>query len=93
MGGLGSPGRAAGGPGLGRLLDSLARVQHCKADDLVTFVTNNHVIIGHLAVGRVAGFLIVHVQRVGFGIVREPDSMLRRPVHSRNQPQIFLNVC
>ncbi len=39
------------------------------------------------------GFFIIYVQRVGLGVVRQPNGMLRRPVDGWNQLQIFLNVC
>lgn len=77
---------------LGRGLHTLAGVQHRETDDRFTFVANDDVVICHLAVSRMAGLLIVHVQRIRLGVIREPHRVVRRPIHCGNQLQILLNV-
>lgn len=57
-------------------LDSFARVQNGETDNLVAFVADDHVIVRQFAVGGVARLLVVHIQRVRLGVVRQPNSVL-----------------
>ena len=42
-------------------------MQHSKANDLVTLIADDHVFVGHLAVGGMTRFLVVDIQCVGRG--------------------------
>lgn len=68
-------------------------MQDGKTDDFVPLITYNHIVIGHLTTGRMAGLSIVHIQRVDLGVVCQLDRVLRRPIHRWNELQTLLNIC
>ena len=75
-----------------RFLEPLTGVQNSKADNLLTIITNDYILIRHFAVRGITGLLEIHIQRVRLCIIGQSDRMLRRLIDGRNQLQIFLKI-
>ncbi len=66
-------------------------MQDRETDHHITFIADNDIIIGYLAVSRVAGLFKIHIQCVHLGIERQQNPRLQlRPVLLANPGQLKL---
>ena len=67
-------------------------MQDGQADDFISFIPDNYIFIGQLAVGRMARLFEIDVEGVGLGVVRRPEVALGRLLDRRDQLQVILDV-
>ena len=67
-------------------------MQYSKTDNLITLIADDHIFVGHLAVGGMTRFFVVDIQCVGLSVVRQSDGVLRSSIDGWNQFQILLNI-